>query len=134
MTTDPVTLDADASVSDALARAERHDHSAFPVLDGGRFAGLVTRARLRRTLAEASGERLVRELLDAADGAHVRPEDPLVLAAVRMRSADTRQLAVLDRSGRLVGLITTGDVVNAHARAALDADTSAALRHDAQSS
>ena len=123
MTTDIVTLDADALVSEALARAERHDHSAFPVLDaGGRFVGLITRARLRRTLAEAGGDGRVRELLDAADGAHVRPEDALVVAAVRMSRAETRQLAVLDGGARLVGLITTGDVVDAHARAALDAE------------
>jgi chloride channel protein, CIC family len=126
MTAAPVTLDADSKVSDALARAERHDFSAFPVLDaGGRFVGLVSRARLRRTLAEAGGDGRVLELTDAADGAHVRPEDPLVLAVVRMSRAEARQLAVLDAGGRLVGLITAGDVVGAHARAALDADASA---------
>jgi CBS domain-containing protein len=98
--------------------------------DEGRFVGMVTRARLRRTLAESGGEGCVLELLDGADGAHVRPEDPLVLAAVRMSRAETRQLAVLGEGALLVGLITASDVVNAHARAALDADTSNASRQN----
>jgi len=96
------------------------------VLDAGvRFVGLVSRARLRRTLAEGGGAQKVRQLVDATSSAHVRPEDPLVRAVVRMSQAETRQLAVLDGEGErgtLVGLLTMSDVVRAHARAALRAE------------
>jgi CIC family chloride channel protein len=120
MTTELVTLPDALKVSDAVARVERQDFSTFPVLNStGRFIGLVSRARLRRTLAGGGGEQSVRQLLDARRRPHVRPEDPLVRAVVRMSQAESRQLAVLDGDARLVGLISMSDVVSAHARAAL---------------
>ena len=126
MTTELVTLDAALDVAAAVKHVERCDFSTFPVLDAsGRFVGLVSRARLRRTLAEGGGDQKVRQLVDAASRAHVRPEDPLVRAVVRMSQAETRQLAVLDGEGErgtLVGLLTMSDVVRAHARAALRAE------------
>jgi CIC family chloride channel protein len=120
MTTELVTLPGALKVSEAVERVERQDFSTFPVLNStGRFIGLVSRARLRRTLAEGGGEQSVRQLLDARRRPHVRPEDPLVRAVVRMSQAESRQLAVLDGDARLVGLISMSDVVSAHARAAL---------------
>jgi CIC family chloride channel protein len=125
MTTDLVTLDASMEVAAAVKHVERCDYSAFPALDSsGRFVGLVSRARLRRTLAEGGGDQRVRQLVDDAGRAYVRPEDPLVRAVVRMSQTGTRQLAVLDGEGArgtLVGLLTMSDIVRAHARAALGA-------------
>jgi chloride channel protein, CIC family len=124
MTTEPVTLEAEADVADAVKHVERYDYSAFPVLDErGGFVGLVSRARLRRTLAEGGGTQKVRQLVDSESRAHVRPEDPLVRAVVRMTQAGARQLAVLDGEGgqRLVGILTMTDIVRVQARAALGA-------------
>jgi chloride channel protein, CIC family len=124
MTTELVKLDAAMDVASAVKHVERCEFSTFPVLEAsGRFAGLVTRARLRRTLAEGGGGQKVRRLVDSESRAYVRPEDPLVRAVVRMSQAETRQLAVLDGDGirgTLVGLLTMSDVVRVQARAALD--------------
>jgi chloride channel protein, CIC family len=126
MTTELVTLDAAMDTAAAVKHVEREDYSTFPVLEAsGSFVGLVSRARLRRTLAEGGGHQKVRRLVDSKSRAHVRPEDPLVRAVVRMSQAETRQLAVLDGRGgaQLVGLVTMSDIVRVQARTALGTST-----------
>jgi CIC family chloride channel protein len=127
MTTELVTLDAALETAAAVKHVERCDYSTFPVLDArGGFIGFVSRARLRRTLAEGGGTQKVRRLVDSKSRAHVHPEDPLVRAVVRMSQAETRQLAVLDGGdarAALVGILTMSDIVRVQARAALGAST-----------
>jgi len=122
MTTDPVTIPATATVSEALRQVEHDDFSTYPVIDdGGAFVGFVTEARLRRTAAEGGTDRRVRTLVQHAS--HVQPEHPLVRATVRMEKSGARHLAVIDKNDRnkLIGLLTMSDIVRAHARAALEA-------------
>jgi CIC family chloride channel protein len=122
MTAEPVTLDADLTVAEALERAGRYDHSTYPVVeDGGRFSGMISEARLRRTAAEGEGRQTLRQIADEGD--YVFPDQPLVRAVVRMNRSKARQLAVVARGdGKfLLGLLTMSDIVRAQARAALDA-------------
>ncbi len=122
MTTDPVTIPATATVSEALRQVEHDDFSTYPVVDdGGAFVGFVTEARLRRTAAEGGTDRRVRTLVQHAS--HVQPEHPLVRATVRMEKSGARHLAVIDKNdkNKLIGLLTMSDIVRAHARAALEA-------------
>ncbi|HJQ32365.1 MAG TPA: chloride channel protein, partial [Pyrinomonadaceae bacterium] len=122
MTTDAVTLTQGATVGEALKRIGSHSYSTYPVVaDGGRYAGFVSEARLRRTLAEGGGGRAVREVAERGD--HVYPDQPLVRAVVRMNHSGTRQLAVVARGDErlLVGILTMSDVVRAQARAAVEA-------------
>ena len=43
MTADPITVDADAPVEDAAALIAKHKHNRLPVVEHGRFVGVVTR-------------------------------------------------------------------------------------------
>jgi CBS domain-containing protein len=43
MTADPVTVDADADVAEAARLIARHRHNRLPVVEHGRFVGIVTR-------------------------------------------------------------------------------------------
>jgi len=43
MTADPITVDADADVEEAARLIARHRHNRLPVIDHGRFVGVVTR-------------------------------------------------------------------------------------------
>jgi CIC family chloride channel protein len=122
MTRAPVTLPAGLTVAEALARISAYDFSTYPVTDADqRFTGIVSEARLRRTLAEGAGRQLVQEIADAGD--YLFPDQPLVRAVVHMNRANVRQLVVLARGDehRLVGLLTMSDIVRAQARAALAA-------------
>jgi CIC family chloride channel protein len=122
MTTNPVTIPANASISRALREVENDDYSTYPVVnDEGGFVGIVTETRLRRTAAEGGMDQTVGEIAQPA--AQVQPEHSLVRAVVRMEKSGVRQLAVIDgKDGkRLIGLLTMSDIVRAHAHAALEA-------------
>jgi TrkA-C domain/CBS domain len=98
-----------------------------PVLDSaGQFVGLVSEARLRRSLAEGMGDRAVAALTDRREA--LFPDQPLVDALVRMDQVETRQLAVVDRANpeRLIGLLALSDIVRAQARCARGAGGSPA--------
>jgi CBS domain-containing protein len=43
MTEDPITVDADADVEEAARLIARHRHNRLPVVEHGRFVGIVTR-------------------------------------------------------------------------------------------
>jgi CIC family chloride channel protein len=120
MTTKPVTLPAHLIVAEALQRIANYNFSTYPVIeDGGRFTGMVTESRLRRTMAEGKGHRTMKQLADMGD--YVFPDQPLVRAVIHMNQSKVRQLAVLERGdGKgLIGLLTMSDIVSAQARAAL---------------
>jgi CIC family chloride channel protein len=122
MTTNPVTIPANASISRALREVENDDYSTYPVVnDEGGFVGIVTETRLRRTAAEGGMDQTVGEIAQPA--AQVQPEHTLVRAVVRMEKSGVRQLAVIDGNDgkRLIGLLTMSDIVRAHAHAALEA-------------
>jgi CIC family chloride channel protein len=123
MTAAPVTLSAQMKVSEALERANRHDFSTFPVVNGGgEFVGMITKARLRRVAAEDGDAREIGQLVEPS--AHVFPDQPLVHAVVLMDRVGARQLVVLNRDDatRLAGLLTMSDIVRAHAQAAQGAE------------
>ncbi|MBV8858775.1 MAG: chloride channel protein [Acidobacteria bacterium] len=120
MTAEPTALAAELTAAEALRRVAVYDFSTYPVVeDGGRFAGMVSEARLRRTVAEGNGRQTVRQIAEPGD--YVFPDRPLLRAVVRMDRSGARQLAVVERGvGKvLIGLLTLGDIVSAQARAAL---------------
>jgi CBS domain-containing protein len=51
MTADPVTVDADAEVREAAHLMTEHKHNRLPVVEHGRYVGLVSRAEVLETLA-----------------------------------------------------------------------------------
>lgn len=120
MTTKPVTLPAQLTISEAVQRISGHGFSTYPVIEeDGRFKGAVSEARLRRTVAEGKGHGLVLHIVDKGD--YVFPDQPLLRAVVHMEKSKSRQLAVLERGDgkELIGLLTMSDIVRAQARAAL---------------
>ncbi len=122
MTTDLVTLPANGRVGEALELVERHQYSSFPILDAeGHFAGLITKARLRRSAAEKQMDITLDQLADRKIPLY--PDQRLVSAILLMNELETRQLAVVDREDarRLIGLISMSDIVKAQAKAALEA-------------
>lgn len=122
MTQEPVTLSADMTVADALIQIDKYDFSTYPVLrDSGRFMGMVSKARLRRTSAEGKSHIRIQQVASQVDC--VFPDQPLVRAVIHMNRSGVRQLAVLARGGHkgLLGLLTMSDIVSAQARVALTA-------------
>jgi CBS domain-containing protein len=124
MSTSPVTVSPTTSVADLLARFDRHDFNAFPVVDDhGHVVGVVSKLDvLNAFLAD-------QEMPQAAQGAiatervealmtreviAVGPEDALVLAGELMVGAKLHSLPVLERRGGdslLVGVVSRADVL-----------------------
>jgi CBS domain-containing protein len=52
MSPDPVTIERDATVRQAAHRIAQRDHSRLPVVEHGRYVGLVTRADVLAALSE----------------------------------------------------------------------------------
>ena len=113
MRSSPPTVPAKASVASLV-----HDHvmgtghRAFPVLDDGRLAGLVTLEDVRAVSRETWDSTAVREIMTPfGDLVVATPEEEAAEAMKKLMGRDVAQLPVL-RDGKLAGLLHRGDIVN----------------------
>ena len=100
------------SVFEALRIMERHNLGALVVVDGPEIVGIVSERDYARKVAlndRSSRSTLVQEIM-TSPVVCVTPEDPAEGCLMLMTEKRLRHLPVLD-DGKLVGLITMGDVV-----------------------
>jgi Zn-dependent protease/CBS domain-containing protein len=120
MTPHPETAPADITVQQLIDDyLFQHRHSTFPLLAGGRLAGLVT---LRRVKAVPVGRRTTTSVLEIAcppDEVPVTtPDAPLPELIPRLNaSADGRALVMQD--GQVVGVVSPTDISRAVEHGAL---------------
>jgi CBS domain-containing protein len=96
-------IDADAPTSQALALLLSSDQNDFPVMRGGRIAGMLTRTDLVRGLAGGQRELTVASLISPSCVA-AEASEPLDAAFRRMQESGCASLPVV-RDGELVGVI-----------------------------
>ena len=132
MTTEPVTTTPDTPLKEAARLMVRHKVSGLPVIDKGKVVGIVTEGDFLRQ--EANRDQPYRfSLLDALFGDEpsgppaaetvgevmteqvltVAPEATLSEAARIMSSRRVKRLPVVTPEGKLIGVISRADVVNA---------------------
>ena len=140
MTTPVVTVGSETPFKEIVARLAEHRVSAVPVVDDSRLVlGVVSeadlllkeefpepeqdlplwwtrRARLDRAKAAAS---VARDLMTVAVVA-VSPDATVAEAARRMHTAKVKRLPVVDRTGRLVGIISRSDLLKVFDRSDQD--------------
>jgi acetoin utilization protein AcuB len=115
------TIGPDATLGEAFDMLRRHEVRQLPVVDAGRLVGIVTDRDLRRPTIEGrqctpvelyrfENEMRVRHVM-ATDLKVVHPDAPIVLAARMMLRAKVGGLPVVDDRGRLVGIVTTTDLL-----------------------
>ncbi len=106
MTAPPVVAGPEATAAEARAlcagRAVRH----LPVVADGRLVGIVTAADLRG----AAGSARLADLM-TADPDTLAPDDTLQAAARQLATSDHHALPVTDAAGRVVGIVTSTDLV-----------------------
>jgi CBS domain-containing protein len=112
MTRDVETVASDATLEEAAARMKELDVGSLPVRDGERLLGVVTDRDIT-VRATAVGEHpravTVREVMTPV--VVTCTEDQDVEAAARlMEEQQIRRLPVVDGAGRLVGILSLGDV------------------------
>jgi CBS domain-containing protein len=100
----------------------QHDFDAFPVLEGGKLLGIVTKFDFLRAFAFTTGQlvpsydvlmkRTVGEVM--TEGVvHVEPATPLTRVLQLMVSLKIRSFPVRGSDGQLLGMISRGDVMRA---------------------
>ena len=124
MTTEIETVTADQTAKEAAGFMLSADTGSIPVCDEGKVIGMITDRDIAvRGVAEGLGpETAVRELMSEKIVC-ARDDDEVSTVAQRMSEAQVRRLPVLNADGKLVGIVSLGDL----SREASDAAASRAL-------
>ena len=112
MTANPRTIDSSTPVVEAAKIMKAEDVGSVPVVEGDRLVGMLTdRDMVVRVVAEGRdpqsttpGDIASRDLVT------VDPDQSLDEAARLMAQHQVRRLPVVEEDGRLVGILSQGDV------------------------
>jgi CBS domain-containing protein len=112
MTTDVTTLPAPATVGDARSVFRSDGHGAYPIVDGDRLVGIISRGDVLR---EGCEDELA--LLDHAsrDVVTVRPDETAHAVLRVMLDERVEHVPVVD-NGHLVGICTRTDLLKVRRR------------------
>jgi CBS domain-containing protein len=131
MTTNPVTVDANAPVVDAARAMRDHDIGEVLVTQGDQLCGVITDRDITvRGVADAIDvSTTMTGTLCSRDVTVLSPDDSVEDAVQRMRENAIRRLPIVD-GGRPVGVISLGDLAIDQDPGSLLADISAAPADD----
>lgn len=105
--TDPVTLSPEATIQEALEVMETHQISGVPVVNDNRLKGIVTGRdlRLEEKLTKKVADVMTREgVITAKAGTKLEEAEKI------LKNYKIEKLPIVDRQGRLKGLITWKDL------------------------
>jgi CBS domain-containing protein len=108
MLSHPGQLPADATAQDAGVMLQRPEVRAIFVTDEERLVGVVTRKTLVREVVATGRPPDGTPLRDIAEEPHhtIAPEVPLEEAFRFLESEDAERVPVVDRAGRLIGVLS----------------------------
>ncbi|MCO5291446.1 MAG: IMP dehydrogenase [Chitinophagaceae bacterium] len=108
---DPITLQEDATIGDALHLMKENKIGGIPIVDGNRkLVGILTNRDLR---FEENYKRKVSEVMTKENLVTAPDGTDLKKAKVILRQYKFEKLPVVDKQGRLTGLITYRDILQA---------------------
>ena len=114
MTRQPQTLWANDPLSKAVELTLSTPQSDFPVMEAGngKLVGVLTEDALLKGLEAYGATALVSQVMTKFTTAS--PDDPLYRAQQQMAVSRARAMPVVEKSGRLVGLLTADDINEAY--------------------
>lgn len=121
MTAPVITVRPSDTLEQVIRLLQSTRHSGFPVVEGDRVVGVITlndiratplQGRLQRRVSEVMSRRLV-----TAD-----PTESLHAALLRLQEHGIGRLIVLDREGKLVGVLTRTDAIKAYYRRQIETE------------
>jgi Zn-dependent protease/predicted transcriptional regulator len=115
MTRQPLTLKTDDTLTRAVELTLSTAQADFPVVkdDNGELVGFLTEANLVKGLQAHGGDLLVAEMMQT-DTFITYAEESLFKVQQTMASKRVKAAPVVDRDGRLVGLLTAADINQAY--------------------
>jgi CBS domain-containing protein len=111
MTSDPATVEPDATLGEVATLMKQEDCGSIPVVEGGRLVGIVTdRDIVIRAVAAGKDPKSTRvsEVM-SADPVTVRPDENIDRAREVMAERQIRRLPVVE-NGALVGILVTAQI------------------------
>ena len=109
MIIDPITLSVDATIGDALRLMKENKIGGIPIVDSSnKLAGILTNRDLRfeEDMHRKVSEVMTREhLITAPEGTDLKGAEKI------LRQTKIEKLPVVDKSGKLIGLITYRDIL-----------------------
>ena len=106
------TIDADATVLDAVARMAEKDIGSLVVMDGEELIGIITERHYSRNVilkGKTSPTTLVKDIMDR-NVIHVQPEQSVELCMALMTDKRVRHLPVLEGT-KVIGIVSIGDLL-----------------------
>ncbi len=104
---DPLTLSPDERLADARRLMEEHNISGFPVVDGDRLVGILTRRDLK---FQGGDDTKVCDVMTREHLVTAKPGTSLSEARSILHQAKVEKLLLVDAAGNLEGLITMRDI------------------------
>jgi tRNA nucleotidyltransferase (CCA-adding enzyme) len=114
----PQTLALDDTIGQAAERMRRYGFEGFPVMDGDRIVGMLTRREIDRAIHHGLEKYPVSRYMRSGQ-VFVTPDDSVTSLRKVMTDHDWGQVPVLDaRTGKLVGIVTRTDLIKQWATSA----------------
>ncbi|MEM6973258.1 MAG: CBS domain-containing protein [Pseudomonadota bacterium] len=111
---DVFSIKPDDTLGHAVELLRDHRIGALVVTDdSGALVGILSERDIVRKLAETPGKTLPQQVKEVMTSKveTCTPDDPLVSVLQKMTAGRFRHLPALDDSGKLVGVVTIGDVI-----------------------
>jgi CBS domain-containing protein len=109
MTKDVATIDAAATVADALKLMFERKHLGYPVLENGKVVGVVTLSDVAKVPEARRGTTPVREIM-TRNIITLKPDDDASTAVQRISQYRIGRLLVMD-GDRIAGIVSRSDLV-----------------------
>jgi CIC family chloride channel protein len=108
------SLNAQMTVSEALERVRKSPSHAWPVMDKGKFVGMMAAHLLEEAAEQGQTAQPLSALLPSGSFPHVHSDQPLELALGRMGKAGLDVLPVVSRADahELQGIVTLPEVLH----------------------
>lgn len=114
MIQDPVTMEVDATVGEALQLMKEHSIGGIPVVNStGKLSGIVTNRDLR---FEKNMKRPISEVMTSERLVTTQDGSDLAKAEEILQQHKIEKLPVVDENGSLIGLITFKDIIKSRIR------------------
>ena len=122
MTTNVECVAPETTIHEAAKKMEALDVGFLPICQNDRLIGTVTdRDIVLRAVADGRGlSTMVRDIM-TADVFYCFEDDDIESCADHMKEKEVKRLLILNRSKRLVGVVSLGDLSKVHEEAAGDA-------------
>jgi tRNA nucleotidyltransferase (CCA-adding enzyme) len=111
MSREPQLLSPSTTIADAAERMKRFGHEGYPVVEGGRVVGLLTRRAVDRAMSHGMEDRPLSSVMTAGE-VIVRPSDSIQHLQQVMIEHGWGQVPVAEaEDGAIVGIVTRTDLL-----------------------